>query len=1303
MRSVNPKTLEDTLNQIVTQIQNQVRTTLLGIKVPDNEGNLDLELPNAVDRALGYVSFDASGNAQISDGSSALIPNSLTDGGVLLGSGSSQITAMDVLAVGELIVGDGTTDPVAQAQPVFDVRDYGASTSGSAADNATAIQAAFTAAESGGGSVYVPDGEFTTNPVYMPTNATIFGNGYNSVLKLGANQANDSIYSVLYNENFKGGGTGDENLTVYNLRLDGNRANNPTTPSSGERGSCVQFMDCDNVIITGCWIHSGFYYGINLGWDTANHGECTFIQITNNQCYDSGIGQASGGGITSTAADHVIIANNVVRANNNIGIRIEWNNANDKSSYVKILGNDIDNNTTAGITLEASSAASLAEGSILANNTITGTHVIGIATKNTTGNNCKITGNSIHGVSGDGIAVDNSNGIMISNNTIDAPGDDGIADDGASTNENLIISNNYIDSPTGDGIDLVKLDNSVISNNAIHDAGGDGIDIGGDASVGNSIVDNRIINPTTYGITNDGATNAVDWDISGNIIDSSGNIGIYLQRIDESVISRNTIRDVGAVEGIYIASSSGHSVDDNLIINNTIIDAGGNMTYGIRLAEGGGSNAGNIIAGNLIEGEQTAKLGFSTLAGNTLLSYDHANDRIGQGVIAPSVEYEVNGTIKSDDIELGHATDTTIARAAAGRLQIEGVEVGKGTPTDGHLIVGDGTTFSNQAKPVFDNRDYANLAAAIAAIGATEGSLVISDAETLTASATFPSTLSVVIHKGGSIAKASTYTVTINGPFSAGPYQVFSGFSAGNVTFGVGSVHYVLSEWWGAVTTTTEGPANDCTTAIDCALEVGNGIGLRFLDGYYGTTGNHDTDIDGQFIIGAGIRGADDDGGTTIIKQSGTNSIFYCGAYAGTEISHMTIDCNNLSGNGIDFLGYYGSIHDIKVQDVNGTGDDGYAFHFNQANQNKYYNLHISECDGGIRLQRSFTAGYSSFDRIGIALADGFSEEGIEITGNQVGYSFNMVQLEPGTILLDTTAGGAIAQMTFSNISTESAISNDIINITTTAPNVRDITFDMVRINTTDPNGTGAVFNLGPVYGCAIRDVYIRDQSSIADKDLIQLDGLLNLTMDQVGVYADANFDMIYCNPADGKSTSITASNFYHSGGAGVGSMKWEVDNLLVQNTSMAQSFTAASSGIRLIETGTPTWTNATQYYYFETGDLTLAGDLYVEGTTINMVTSGATLTVGVGADNGTVSAGVFTDRTKYYEGDALSEILEIKGHNGEIDHDSLPDFTRVELPNDIVERDIGAMVSMLTVAMQQQQEIIESLRAEIKELKKGN
>jgi len=41
--------------------------------------------------------------------------STLTDGGILLGSGTDPITAMSVLSDGEMIVGDGSTDPVAES------------------------------------------------------------------------------------------------------------------------------------------------------------------------------------------------------------------------------------------------------------------------------------------------------------------------------------------------------------------------------------------------------------------------------------------------------------------------------------------------------------------------------------------------------------------------------------------------------------------------------------------------------------------------------------------------------------------------------------------------------------------------------------------------------------------------------------------------------------------------------------------------------------------------------------------------------------------------------------------------------------------------------------------------------------------------------------------------------------------------------------------------------------------------------------------------------------------------------------
>jgi hypothetical protein len=70
-----------------------------------SSGDITIE-GNAVYRAGGT-------DVPVTDGGTGA--SSLTDGGVLLGSGTSAITAMAVLADGEIIVGDGTADPVAES------------------------------------------------------------------------------------------------------------------------------------------------------------------------------------------------------------------------------------------------------------------------------------------------------------------------------------------------------------------------------------------------------------------------------------------------------------------------------------------------------------------------------------------------------------------------------------------------------------------------------------------------------------------------------------------------------------------------------------------------------------------------------------------------------------------------------------------------------------------------------------------------------------------------------------------------------------------------------------------------------------------------------------------------------------------------------------------------------------------------------------------------------------------------------------------------------------------------------------
>jgi hypothetical protein len=99
-------------------------------------------------------------------------------------------------------------------------------------------------------------------------------------------------------------------------------------------------------------------------------------------------------------------------------------------------------------------------------------------------------------------------------------------------------------------------------------------------------------------------------------------------------------------------------------------------------------------------------------------------------------------------------------------------------------------------------------------------------------------------------------------------------------------------------------------------------------------------------------------------------------------------------------------------------------------------------------------------------------------------------------------------------------------------------------------------------------------------------------------------------------------------------------------------------------------------------------------------------------------SALTFTDRTPFYSGDALSEILKIKGKNGKVDHATLPRFTmsisqhqqeivwKDKTKKTILKtipayadtgRDLGATISMLIVATQQLSARCDSLEKLIK------
>jgi hypothetical protein len=99
--------------------------TSVGVGTGDSPQFTGIELGHASDTTIarsGSGAITVEGNqvylaggtdVPVADGGTGA--SSLTDGGVLLGSGTAAVTAMAVLADSEMIVGDGTTDPVAES------------------------------------------------------------------------------------------------------------------------------------------------------------------------------------------------------------------------------------------------------------------------------------------------------------------------------------------------------------------------------------------------------------------------------------------------------------------------------------------------------------------------------------------------------------------------------------------------------------------------------------------------------------------------------------------------------------------------------------------------------------------------------------------------------------------------------------------------------------------------------------------------------------------------------------------------------------------------------------------------------------------------------------------------------------------------------------------------------------------------------------------------------------------------------------------------------------------------------------
>lgn len=203
-----------------------------------------------------------------------------------------------------------------------------------------------------------------------------------------------------------------------------------------------------------------------------------------------------------------------------------------------------------------------------------------------------------------------------------------------------------------------------------------------------------------------------------------------------------------------------------------------------------------------------------------------------------------------------------------------------------------------------DSRAYTTLAAANTAAYNAGKPLYITKNYTLTANTTL--TAAVHVLAGGGFTKASTYTLTINGPLTTGAYQIFWGFDSG-VTFGAGRVKTVYAEWWGAL---ADGAVNS-TAAIQAAEDAGAGITIQLQKGTY-IVSSPIVHKHSRTLKGAGMS-------ATILSMTGTGPVIkYDPAFEstlfGANIEDLQIQGNindTVTGDGIYSSPQYGISHSV--------------------------------------------------------------------------------------------------------------------------------------------------------------------------------------------------------------------------------------------------------------------------------------------------------------------------------------------------------------------------------------------------------
>lgn len=359
--------------------------------------------------------------------------------------------------------------------------------------------------------------------------------------------------------------------------------------------------------------------------------------------------------------------------------------------------------------------------------------------------------------------------------------------------------------------------------------------------------------------------------------------------------------------------------------------------------------------------------------------------------------------------------------------------------------------------------DYATIDAAVAG-AASSGTLVFPKAtyNISGSSLTIPDSLTLVMEKGAIISgSASGKTLTINGQFKAGLYQVFT--DSVTVTFDTASVDVAYPEWWGLSTDSTD---EDAFNSMWDALPDGRKGNIKLTGDYYFSDTWTISKIAGDSIPQASVH--IDGYGSSIWSEADTTLLINLGWYTqGEQIS--SIEGLRIFGNGNE-----GGVNDqdtgtnygIFVKDVAGLRlinntirNCGDAIVFSHVGPGTVYTPY---CDSPVLLYNNLVCN----DR-GVVFQDDDTTSSVTADFDRVRMFFNTIQIGNGdNDTLDACiVVGEDTRISRSTIAYNFFMTTDSTNVMYINGGIGGCYIDLSAECTNGNSGQGAnVFRIGSEY-----------------------------------------------------------------------------------------------------------------------------------------------------------------------------------------------------------------------------------------------